>query len=185
MTAELDSPEDEAFWRFSLAFYDHPGVAVALIALQDRDGRNVNLMLFALWLGMSGRGSLDGGLLSTAAQTADTLGGEIVEPLRALRRKLRDHPDGGVQKFREHIKTLELAGEKLIQQRLARLCPRARTSIPVADRVAVARSNLALYLGPEGVRGPEAAVILTAIAAFAGLRKGRPNLPSHVGETDL
>jgi uncharacterized protein (TIGR02444 family) len=47
--------EDEAFWCFSLAFYERPGVADALIALQDRDGFDVNLVLFALWLGISGR----------------------------------------------------------------------------------------------------------------------------------
>lgn len=160
--------EDEEFWRFSLAFYDYPGVAEALIALQDRDGANVNLILFALWLGISGRGSLDAGLLAAAAQTAGALGGEIVEPLRALRRKLRDHPDGDVQKLREAVKALELAGEKLIQRRLALLCPRAQTSMPLADRIAAARSNLAVYLGPEGVRSAEAAVILAAITAFAG-----------------
>ena len=52
--------EDEAFWRFSLAFYERPGVADALIALQDCDGFDVNLVLFALWLGVSGRGGRAG-----------------------------------------------------------------------------------------------------------------------------
>ena len=160
-------PEDEEFWRFSLAFYDQPGVAGALVALQDRDGRDVNLMLFALWLGISGRGSLDGGLLAAAAQTAGRLGSEIVEPLRALRRKLHKHPDGDVQKFREAVKALELAGEKLIQQRLFRLCLPLQTSMPLADRITAARRNLAVYLGPEGVRSGEAAIILDAITAFA------------------
>jgi uncharacterized protein (TIGR02444 family) len=47
--------ENEAFWRFSLAFYERPGVADALIALQDREGFDVNLVLFALWLGISAR----------------------------------------------------------------------------------------------------------------------------------
>ena len=47
--------DEEALWRFSLAFYARPGVAEALIALQDRAGLDVNLMLFALWLGVSGR----------------------------------------------------------------------------------------------------------------------------------
>ena len=42
----------EAFWRFSLAFYARPGVADALIALQDRAGSTSILMLFGLWLGV-------------------------------------------------------------------------------------------------------------------------------------
>jgi len=35
----------EAFWRFSLALYARPGVAEALVELQDRAGRDVNLQL--------------------------------------------------------------------------------------------------------------------------------------------
>ena len=56
----------EAFWRFSLALYARPGVAEALIALQDRAGRDVNLMLFALWAGAVRRVALDAGALAAA-----------------------------------------------------------------------------------------------------------------------
>jgi uncharacterized protein (TIGR02444 family) len=42
----------ESFWRFSLMVYARPGVAEALIGLQDRAGHNVNLILFGLWLGL-------------------------------------------------------------------------------------------------------------------------------------
>src|SRR5947208_14107979 len=48
-----DDAAGEAFWRFSLALYARPGVADALIATQDRTARDVNLILFALWLGAS------------------------------------------------------------------------------------------------------------------------------------
>jgi uncharacterized protein (TIGR02444 family) len=37
-----------AFWRFSLALYARPGVAAALLGLQDRAGRDVNLVLYTL-----------------------------------------------------------------------------------------------------------------------------------------
>src|SRR5262249_13030048 len=124
----MDEPEETAetgaFWRFSTAFYERPGVAEALIALQDRDGFDVNLVLFALWLGISGRRAPDGDLLASAVGAAGTLRSEIVDPLRGLRRKLRHHPDGDVQQLREGVKALELAGEKLIQGRLARLAGR-------------------------------------------------------------
>src|SRR6516162_7809580 len=56
----------EAFWRFSLTFYALPRVAPALLALQDLEGLDVNLMLFALWLGISGRHPLDSGALAVA-----------------------------------------------------------------------------------------------------------------------
>jgi uncharacterized protein (TIGR02444 family) len=159
--------EDEAFWRFSLAFYERPGVADALIALQDRDGFDVNLVLFALWLGVSGRGPLDGDALAAAERIADRLRSDIVEPLRSLRRKLRHHADDDVQRLRESVKALEIAGEKLVQLRLARLAGNARVTPSPRGRRAAAHANLALYLGGEGVRSTEAAIIEESLDAFA------------------
>jgi uncharacterized protein (TIGR02444 family) len=159
--------EDEAFWRFSLAFYERPGVADALITLQDRDGFDVNLVLFALWFGISGRGVLGDGSLAAAEQLAGTLGGEIVEPLRRLRRKLRHHPDGDVQRLREGVKELEIAGEKLVQERLARLAGSGCAQTDPGGRRVAAHTSLALYLGEKGIRSKEAAVIEEALDAFA------------------
>ncbi len=167
----MDEPEktaeDEAFWCFSLAFYARPGVADALITLQDRDGLDVNLILYALWLGISGRGPLDGDALAAAERVAGTLRSGIVEPLRSLRRKLRHHPDGDVQRLREGVKALEIAGEKLIQERLARFAGKGRAKTSPGGRRADAHANLARYLGGEGVRSKEAAVIEETLDAFA------------------
>jgi uncharacterized protein (TIGR02444 family) len=161
---------DEAFWRFSLAFYERPGVPDALIALQDRDGFDVNLVLFALWVGISGRGPLESDALAAAERIAGTLRSEIVEPLRNLRRKLRHHPDGDVQRLREGVKALEIACEKLVQERLARLagsgCAGTCPGMSPGGRRTAAHANLALYLGGEGVRSKEAAVIEEALDAF-------------------
>jgi uncharacterized protein (TIGR02444 family) len=160
--------QQEALWRFSLALYALPGVADALIALQDRRGLDVNLILFSLWLGISGRGALGSDLLVAAEATTGMLRSEIIEPLRSLRRKLRHHPDGDVQELREGLKALELAGEKAAQARLARLCVRVRTDASPEDRLAAAHDNLVLYLGLEGMRdGREAAAILRALDALA------------------
>ncbi|MEL6362155.1 MAG: TIGR02444 family protein [Pseudomonadota bacterium] len=41
----------QGFWDWSLSTYSRPGVADQLIALQDRYGANVNLILWCLWLG--------------------------------------------------------------------------------------------------------------------------------------
>src|SRR4249920_2076160 len=111
--------DEEALWRFSLAFYARPCVSEALIALQDRAGCDVNLMLFALWLGVSGR-NLTKEELAIADRIARSIKANIVEPLRALRRKLRADPDLDIQHLREGIKALELTAEKAIQVRLGR-----------------------------------------------------------------
>jgi uncharacterized protein (TIGR02444 family) len=157
--------DDEALWRFSLAFYARPGVPEALMALQDRAGFEVNLVLFALWLGVSGR-SLTKEELASADQIARPIRADVVEPLRALRRKLRADPDVDVQHLREGIKALELAAEKVIQVRLGRTArPGGRGADP-AVRAAVARANLALYLGPEIAHSREAVTIGEALEAF-------------------
>jgi uncharacterized protein (TIGR02444 family) len=159
--------EDEAFWRFSLAFYERPGVPDALIALQDRDGFDVNLVLFALWFGISGRGLIGGDALTAAERVAGALRSEFVEPLRSLRRRLRHHPDSDVQRLREGVKALEIAGEKLVQERLARLAATGCAKTCAGGWRAAAHANLTLYLGSEGILSKEAAVIEQALDAFA------------------
>jgi len=158
--------DSEALWRFSLAFYARPGVSEALIALQDRVRCDVNLMLFALWLGVSGRSRLSKEELAIAGRIARPICADIVEPLRALRRKLRSDPDTDVQRLREGIKALEVAAEKVIQDRLGRTARPALGDTDPAARVATACANLALYLGPEMTHSAEATTIGEALGMF-------------------
>lgn len=159
------SPE-ESLWRFSFAFYALPEVARALIALQDGEDLDVNLILFALWLGVSGRGRLRADALKAAERAIGTVRYEVVKPLRSLRRRLKDIPEPDIQQLRERVKALELAGEKLVQARLARLAEPALGDIPARDRCAAAGANLVLYLGPEGAHSAEAMVIREALESF-------------------
>ena len=158
--------DNAALWCFSLAFYERPGVSEALIALQDHAGLDVNLMLFALWIGASGRGRLTSGELAIADLIIRPIRTDIVEPLRALRRKLRSDPDTDVQHLREGIKALELAAEKAIQKRLGRPARAADGGADPAARTAAAVANLALYLGSEMARSREAARLAEVLEAF-------------------
>jgi uncharacterized protein (TIGR02444 family) len=148
------------FWDFSLRFYALPGVAPALIGLQDRAGLDVNLILYALWLGLSGRGRLDADGLAAAAAAVAPLQRGVVEPLRALRRRLKDDPDPAVQRLRERVKALELEGEEAIQDRLFALAPAATG----AAGPAAAAANLALCLGTES-GSADAGMLRAALAA--------------------
>ena len=49
------TPRANPFWRFSLRTYRAPGVQEACLALQDRCGADVNLLLFCGWTGRDGR----------------------------------------------------------------------------------------------------------------------------------
>jgi uncharacterized protein (TIGR02444 family) len=152
----------EAFWRFSLAFYARPGVAEALIALQDRAGLDVNLMLFALWRGAVYGHRLSGAALRAAEAAVAPLRSDIVLPIRALRRRLKPAQDEDVQALRRRIGRLELAAERAAQSRLADTVLR---SVESDDRRAAADANLALYLGGEA-QSAEAAVLRRALGDF-------------------
>jgi uncharacterized protein (TIGR02444 family) len=162
-------PEGNALWQFSLAFYAAPGVADALIALQDRDGLDVNLILFVLWLGLSGHGRLDRKALTAADRAVCNIRDETVEPLRALRRKLKSNPDPEIQHLREGVKALELAAERVVQSRLVRLA-RPGGNAPHDARLADAYANFALYLGPTREDVGEARLIREALEGFLGER---------------
>jgi uncharacterized protein (TIGR02444 family) len=152
----------EAFWRFSRALYARSGVAEALIALQDRAGLDVNLMLFALWRGAVYGHRLSGAALRAAEAAIAPLREDVILPLRALRRRLKPAQDDNVQALRRRIGRLELAAERAAQARLAET---VIGSVESDDRRAAAAANLAVYLGGEA-QSAEAAVLRQALGDF-------------------
>ncbi|MGD9511236.1 MAG: TIGR02444 family protein [Geminicoccaceae bacterium] len=107
-----------AFWRFSLARYAAPGVADACLALQDRDGADVNLILLALWLGERGQ-RLEAEAGGRLAQLAADWQGPVIAPLRAVRRRLKERASGQcggeITRWRGRIAEAELALERIEQ----------------------------------------------------------------------
>jgi uncharacterized protein (TIGR02444 family) len=153
-----------AFWRFSLEFYARPGVAGALIALQDETQIDVNLVLYGLWFGLSGRGRLDDAEFAAAERETRTLRVEIVAPLRRLRRRLGGFAEPDLRVLYEAFKRLELAAERTVQHRLAaRAGPVSRDG---PGRRADAAANLALSLRADAAARPEAEVLKEAVAAW-------------------
>lgn len=151
----------EAFWRFSLMSYSRPGVAEALLRLQEVGGHNVNLILFGLWLAIRGL-KLDAAALARAKSAMAGLDREIVMPLRGLRRALKDNPDPDIQDLRRRVLALEIAAERRVQAQLAEnAAPRRKPR--AVDHAALAEANLRLILGDD-VATPEAQLILGAVS---------------------
>src|SRR5215470_2162570 len=119
------SPADR-FWAFSLALYGKPGVAPALLGLQDRLGVDVNLLLFCCWAGAEGRALSPADVAGVEAVTQPWQA-EIIRPLRALRRRLKAGfaalPDESVAAFRKRLVDLEIEGERIAQAAMAPLLP--------------------------------------------------------------
>jgi uncharacterized protein (TIGR02444 family) len=156
-----DDAAAEGFWRFSLMIYARPGVAEALLRLQDRGGHNINVILFGMWLALCEGALLDAAGLTRAKAAIAGIDSAVVAPLRALRRALKSAPDPDVQDLRRRVLGLEIAAERRVQARLAASAPRRQPSL--GDRASLAEANLRLIVDHD-FASDEAALILKSIA---------------------
>ncbi len=143
--------------------YARPGVADALIRLQDRGGHNVNLMLFGLWLGFCEATRLDAAGLARAKSAIEGIDRDVVAPLRRLRRALKDDLDPDIRALRRRVLALEIAAERRVQARLAASVTRRKAAD--ANRFALAEANLRLILGAD-FDADDAVSLRRTIAAF-------------------
>lgn len=137
-----ESPE---LWPFSLALYARPGVAPALIALQDRRALDVNLLLYCCWAGSRGHG-LSRDEIAALVDAAQPWHERVVRPLRAARRAAGDFGAAGEALYRR-LKDQEIAAEEVEHGLLA-----GALTVPagVRDTAAIA-GNLLAYCAARGV----------------------------------
>jgi len=146
----VDEDAGGALWRFALTVYEKPGVADACLLLQDRYGCNVTLLLFAAWAGAERGFALTPDEIATACATVEAWHGEVVEPLRAVRRRLKHGPppapDAVTGNLRARLQAIEIEAERIELATLARCLPERRDSQGAgADAIA---ANLALAASP-------------------------------------
>lgn len=107
-------------WAWALKAYERPGVPAATLTLQDDYGQNTSYLLWAVYAGATDRP-----LLEQAAATARAWDQAALGPLRQARRALKAPlppvDDRARQAFREDVKALELAAERLLMETLAGL----------------------------------------------------------------
>lgn len=105
----------EAFWQFSLRLYGRPGVAELCLLLQDGYRANVNLLLLCCWLNRH----LDDADFNRLEHALQTWQDEVVAPLRAVRRRLKNAVDGvdsaAKDRLRRQLQQLELDAERIEQ----------------------------------------------------------------------
>jgi uncharacterized protein (TIGR02444 family) len=137
------------FWSFSLSVYRDETVSAACIALQDRFGLDVNVLLFALFAGSRGRTlsrqDFEGLERSIAAWREN-----VVRPLRAVRRWLKHQihlPHRAVVGLRRGVLAREIESEAH-QQRLMESTLPIGSGSPDVD---VAAENLLRYLELSGL----------------------------------
>ena len=116
------SDKSEGFWDFSVRTYRTDGVPEACLSLQNDYGADVNMLLYCGWVGAY-YGRFDDALFSKASGFADKWADEVVRPLRSARTWMKqsgchEEPMSTEQcmSFREEIKSVEFAAEKMQQQ---------------------------------------------------------------------
>lgn len=142
-----DTPDDSAaaLWTFAVAVYGRAGVSDACLELQDAHGADVPVLLFSLWLAARGVALGDAEMRRIEAEVAPWRA-EVVHPLRALRRRLKEGPPPApgpeTEPLRNAIKGAELSAEKTELARLARLADEGSigraTDVRFEDNLAVA-----------------------------------------------
>lgn len=166
---DLDSP----FWRFALRVYAEPGVSPLCLMLQDENGVDVNLLLFACWCGCTGRRLTMQHVETAAASTVAWTEG-VVRHLRSARRawKLFGPDEPQAWAGRETLKSVELLSERIVCAMLYGMADRfgiAREPEPL--RPGALTANLALVLNRNGVakdRVEAASRVLVEACATAG-----------------
>lgn len=155
------------FWSFSVEFYGRPGVSPACIALQDRFGCDVNLVLFSIWAARCGV-ALGASEFARLDESVGPWRERVVVPIRALRRGLKtDALEAApelAESCRQTLLKAELEAERAAQEMIARALPLAGGEEGSID-ARTARENLSAYLASRGADSSLARQLAATILA--------------------
>jgi uncharacterized protein (TIGR02444 family) len=148
-----------SLWEFSLRLYAAEPVARACLALQDRHGVDVNLLLYALWRGACHGARMEAAEFVRVRAQTEAWRTQVVQPLRTVRRALKaaelDAFHSGASALRARVKSIELEAERLEQEYLQQLAAAGHAG---RDRPAVtlALANAAALLATHANPAPGA-----------------------------
>ncbi len=106
----------QGLWDFALRLYGAPGVGDACLVLQDESGVDVPVLLFSAWLARNFVALSPSDIARIDGLVQDWRN-EVVIPLRAIRRRLKNGPHpaptGETETLRNGVKGVELNSEKI------------------------------------------------------------------------
>lgn len=170
-------PLDTPLWAFSLKTYGGNGVAEECLGLQERVGLDVNLLLFAAYMGAAEGMQLDQASISAARDVIAGWHQEIVVALRHARRALKppsadktnplQDPSSAL---RTQVKAAELQAEKIEQAMLWQWSRAHLAESQHVDSETALAENLKTVLEIYGVSADAASAVprlVEAATAFA------------------
>jgi len=121
------SGNTDVFKRFALELYRRAGVAEACLDLQNRHDLDVNVVLFAAFIGAVRRRTLTLADLDLAQRRVGPWHQEVVRPLRAVRQRLKTGPAPAPNEatcaLRRKLAQLEIEAEVIELDQLGALIP--------------------------------------------------------------
>lgn len=146
---------DHPFWDFSLDVYMSEGVGAACLELQDAHELDVNVLLFCIWVGASGRGALSQDQMSTVTGAVKVWHHDVVRALRGVRTLMKggvgSSPPELTESLRQRIQKAEIDCEHAEQLMLAGSVDlTADDSRSPERRLADAISNIGTYFNTFG-----------------------------------
>ncbi|SFS80646.1 TIGR02444 family protein [Brevundimonas viscosa] len=136
-------------WDWSLRAWRAPGVETACLDLQDAQGQNIPLLLWAAWTAVTGR-SLAEDDIEAACDTARVWHETVIVPLRGVRRALKtrvpDLGDEDREAVRAQVQAVEIDAERRLLAALEALAPPpvgpAKPALPALVAVSRAWSSV-------------------------------------------
>lgn len=170
-----------SLWNFSVHTYGKPGVADACLALQDRHGLDVNVLLFCCWFGRT-RGVVDEPLWDRVLAFSEPWADNVVRPLRAARTWMKHTgcTQPGVaydacMELREEIKRVELKAEQFQENTLGELAGNSPfKNLDSVSQITCSNLNLKNYfrrcrVKPDSASRADLACIVTGAISGATL----------------
>lgn len=138
-------------WDYANKLYSDNTVSESCLALQNRLGIDVNLLLFCLWVAASGRQTLTKEELEIGIESSSEWQSNVVKPLRGLRQYLKS-PEKNIDirlagDLRRVVADSEIYTERLELQMLGNLINRpATSSFGVQECAGAGAENLMAYM---------------------------------------
>jgi len=104
-------------WRFALAFYAREEVAASCLALQERLGADVDIVLFGIFALLRHAIALEADEIGAIDVLVEGWRSEVVKPLRHLRTRLKSGPSpapsAATQELRSRVQAVEIEAERI------------------------------------------------------------------------
>jgi uncharacterized protein (TIGR02444 family) len=143
----------------AVALYRREGVSAACLALQERVQLDVNVLLFAAWMGVRCARVMPPQDVEKAAALVSEWHRDIVLPLRAVRRRLKNGPmpapSDQTDALRGKVQSVEIAAELIELAQLGQLADSLGDHAP-GDVAGTAATNLLQVVQYYGGRPADA-----------------------------